>query len=79
MFYFVSALLHLHHLPSLHKSLFYPTFVYILYDKCCEDVRGESSSAKYKMRNYETLEKFPGLKLCVFKKFHHIFSFNDLG
>ena len=40
----------------------YPTVVYILYDECSEEVRVEYSSAKYTMRNYETLKKLLGLK-----------------
>ena len=51
VFIITAVLLYLVHLLSLHKSLVYPTFMYILYDECSEDVRGECSSAKYKMRN----------------------------
>ena len=43
----ITALLYLLHFLSLHKSLFYPPFVYILYDECSEDVPGEYSLAKY--------------------------------
>ena len=31
---------YLFHFLSLHKSLAYPAFMYILYDKCSEDVTG---------------------------------------
>ena len=48
----ISALLYLLHFLSLHKSLVYPTFVYILYDECSEDVTGEYSSAKYQWLNW---------------------------
>ena len=47
----VSAFLHLINLLSLHKSLVYPPFVYILYDECSEDVTGEYSSVKCQWRN----------------------------
>ena len=33
----ISALLYLIHFLSLHKSLFYPPSVYILYEECTED------------------------------------------
>ena len=41
------VLSYLFHFLSLHKPLVYPTFVYILYDECDEDMKGEYSSAKY--------------------------------
>ena len=41
------VLSYLFHFLSLHKSLVYPAFVYILYDECSEDMTGEYSSAKY--------------------------------
>ena len=47
VFIIISALLYLLHLLSLHKLLLYLPFIYILYDECSEDVRGEYSSAKY--------------------------------
>ena len=47
VFIIISTLLYLLHLLSLHKSLIYPPFVFILYDKCIEDVTGEYSSVKY--------------------------------
>ena len=42
-----TALLYLLHFLSLHKSLVYPPFVYILYDDCSEDLTEEYSSLKY--------------------------------
>ena len=36
---------------SLHNSLVYPLFAYILYDECSEDKRGKYSSAEYQWRN----------------------------
>ena len=47
----ITALLHLFHFLSLHKSLVYSPFVYILYDVCSEDVTGQFSSVKYQWRN----------------------------
>ena len=47
-----SALLYLLPFLSLHKSLVYPPFVYILYDQCSEDVTREHSSAKYQWRDW---------------------------
>ena len=47
VFIITSALLFLIHLLLLQKSLANPAFVYILYDECSADVRGELSSAKY--------------------------------
>ena len=47
----IPALLYLLHFLSLHKSLVYPPFVYILYDKYSEDVTREYSSAKYQWYN----------------------------
>ena len=67
----ITALLHLFHFLSLHKSLVYSPFVYILYDECSEDVTGEYSSAKYQWRNWggtlgaiapSSREKLPFLK-----------------
>ena len=53
----LSALLYLLHFLSLQKSLVYPPFVYILHDKCSENVTGEYSSAKYQWHNWgSTLE-----------------------
>ena len=68
----ISALLYLLSFISLHKSLFYPPFVYILYGECSEDVTGEYSSAKYQWRkgrgyigcNCTALER----KVALFKK-----------
>ena len=40
------VLSYLFYFLSLHKSLVYPAFVYILYDECSEDMTGEYSSAK---------------------------------
>ena len=51
---------------SLAIILVYPLFTYILYDECSRDVRGEHASAKYTMRNKETLKKFLELKWCIF-------------
>ena len=53
----ISALLYLLHLVSLqlHKSLVYPSSVYILYDEYSEDVTGEYSSVKYQWCNCRTL------------------------
>ena len=36
---------------SLHNSLVYPLFAYILYDECSEDKTGKFSSAEYQWRN----------------------------
>ena len=47
----IAALLYLLHFLSLHKSLVYPPFVYILYDEYSEDVTREYSSAKYQWHN----------------------------
>ena len=50
MYYHISCLIYSHilfHFLSLHKSLVYPPFVYILYDECCEEMTGEYSSEKY--------------------------------
>ena len=49
MHYHIS--LHLIYILSLHKSLVYPPFAYILYDEFSEDMIGEYSSAKYQWRN----------------------------
>ena len=38
---------YLFHFLSLHKSLVYPDFMYILYDECSADMTGEYSSAKH--------------------------------
>ena len=51
VFIIISALLYLLHLLSLHKSLVYPAFIYILYDEFSKDGRGEYSSAKYAVKN----------------------------
>ena len=40
------------HFLSLHKSLVYPAFVYILYNECSEDMSGEYSSAKNQWNNW---------------------------
>ena len=50
LYIIISALLHLLHFLSLHKSLVYPPFVYILYDECSEDVTGEYRFTKYQWR-----------------------------
>ena len=42
----ISALLSLLHFLSLHKSLVYPPFAYILHDECSEDKTVGYSSAK---------------------------------
>ena len=47
----ISALLYLPHFLTLHKSLVYPPFVYILYGECSEDVTEEYSPAEYRWRN----------------------------
>ena len=43
---------YLFHFLSLHKSLVYSAFEYILYDECSEDMTSEYSSAKYQWRNW---------------------------
>ena len=63
----VSTLLYLLHFLSLHKSLVYPPFVYILYDECTDDVTGEYSPAKYQRRNW-------GALVCGWYVPHTIFS-----
>ena len=40
VFIIISVLLYLLHFLSLHKSLIYSTFIYVLYDECSEDVTG---------------------------------------
>ena len=52
LYIIISALLHLLHFLSLHKSLVYPPFVYILYDECSEDVTGEYRFTKYQWRGW---------------------------
>ena len=42
---------HIGSLAILHKSSANPAFVYVLYDECSEDMRGELTSAKYTTRN----------------------------
>ena len=41
----------------------------ILYDECSEDMRGEYNSAKYTMRNLETLTKLSGLNGVFLRNF----------
>ena len=65
-FIIISAVLYMVHLLLLYKSLVCPHFIYILYDECSDNVRGDYTSAKYTMGNYETLEKLSELKWCIF-------------
>ena len=67
----ISAFSYLLHFLSLHKSLVYPPFVYILYNEYSEDVTGEFSPAKYQWCNWggtlgaiapASIEKSPFLK-----------------
>ena len=65
-FIIISAVLYMLHLLLLYKSLVCPHFICILYDEFSDNVRGEYTSAKYTMGNYETLEKLSELKWCIF-------------
>ena len=69
VFIVISTILYLIYLLSLHKSLVYPPFVYILYDECNEDMTGEYSSA----RKVFLREKLPFLKECKNEMIHLFF------
>ena len=66
-----SVFLYLLHLPSLHKSLVYSPFIYVLYNEYSADVQGEYSSAKYiyeKLRNSE--ETFQAKMMWFFENYY---------
>ena len=63
VFIIISDAFYLFHFLSLHKLLLYSSFIYILYDECRENVRGEYSLVEYIIRNQKTLKI-----VYVFKK-----------